>query len=348
MSFEIALLPGDGIGPEITEATLKVLNHLIKKFELDLTYTEYPFGGTAIDEFNDPFPEITLNGVKNSDAVLLAAIGDPKFEKSEIRPEQGLLILRKTLDVFANLRLIKVFDSLVDFSALKKEIVQGVDILFVRELLGGIYFGEPKILKEENAIDSNVYQKFEIERIAKMAFELAKKRNYLHKVTSVDKQNVLMTSKLWRKTVDEIAKNYPDIELQHYLVDAMAQALIRNPKQFDVIVTDNLFGDILSDEASEICGSLGLIPSASLSEQGPHLYEPIHGSAPDIKGKGIANPTGMILSLALLFSYSLNRSDIYELIFSGVEKTYKQGFRTPDLQGNLSTFDWTDKLIDNL
>ncbi|MCD8916139.1 3-isopropylmalate dehydrogenase [Staphylococcus simulans] len=346
MSYKITALPGDGIGPEILEGTLKILEKLSRKYNIDYELETYDFGGAAIDNYSDPLPSSTLKACKASDAILLGAIGGPKWNDSPKRPEAGLLALRKNLELFANLRPTAVVEGASKFSPLKEERVKGTDFVIVRELTGGLYFGEPKTLADDHAIDSLTYSKAEIERIAHAAFKLAQSRR--KKLTSVDKENVLASSKLWRKTINEVAASYPDVEVQHLLVDACSMHLITNPTQFDVIVTENLFGDILSDEASVIPGSLGVSPSVSYGQKGTKLYEPIHGSAPDIAGKDIANPTGMILSLAMCCRETFNEVQAAEELESIVYDLLKSGFTTPDLGGNAHTSEIFDKILQQL
>ncbi len=333
--FNIALLPGDGIGEEVTAEAVKVLNALGEKSGYRFNFEKCLIGGCAYDEFKTPLPEQTVNCAKASDAVLLGAVGDWKYDTlpPEVRPEKALLGIRKALDLFANLRPAVVFDELVASSTLKEDVIKGTDIMIVRELTGDVYFGEPRGIVEKDGqkigFNNMIYSEREIERIAKVAFETAQKRN--KKLCSVDKANVLDVSRLWRKVVSDLAKNYPDVELTHMYVDNAAMQLIKNPKQFDVIVTGNIFGDILSDEASMLTGSLGMLPSASVTTDGPGLFEPVHGSAPDIKGKNIVNPAATILSAAMLMKYGLNDNEGYNLIETSVKNVLKQGFGTPDI-----------------
>ncbi len=328
--YKIAVVRGDGVGPEIVTEAIKVLDVVSHKCDFQLNYTEYLMGGAAIDVFGDPLPNETVSGVLSSDAMLFGAIGGEKWDSlpREKRPETGLLKIRKELNAFANLRPVKVFYELVDASALKPSVVKGVDLLVVRELTGGLYFGEPKGREGDRAYNTMVYSKDEIVRIAKVAFEAAMKRR--KKVCSVDKANVLDVSQLWRDTVIEISKDYPEVELSHMYVDNAAMQLIRDPKQFDVILTGNIFGDILSDEASQISGSIGLLPSASMGGR-VGLYEPIHGSAPDIANQGIVNPIATILSAAMMLKYALNEVEAAELIEKAVAKVLKDGYRTKDI-----------------
>lgn len=333
--MKITLLPGDGIGPEIVEAAVEVLDATSKKFGFVVEYDKKLIGGCAIDATGVPLPEETIKSAKESDAVLLGAVGGPKWDNVDpaIRPEKGLLGIRKALGLYCNLRPMSVSRFVAHLSPLKKERAEGTDLLIVRELTGGIYFGEHNEAKEingvETASDVELYTRPEVERIAKFAFEAAKKRK--GKVTSVDKANVLASSRMWRKIVAEMQeKSYKDVELNNFYVDNCAMQLVINPKQFDVILTNNIFGDILSDEASVIAGSIGLLPSASLGD-GTGMYEPIHGSAPDIAGLGIANPLGTILSVAMMLRYSLNQDNAAKAIEDAVEKVMEKGFRTPDL-----------------
>ncbi|MDD3520441.1 MAG: 3-isopropylmalate dehydrogenase [Actinomycetota bacterium] len=332
---KIMVLPGDGIGPEIVNETLKVMDFFIEKSNLEISYDFGDIGGIAIDKYGIPLKDETLEMCKNSDAVLLGAVGGPKWETTEPgkpRPEDALLKVRKEMSLFANLRPVKIYKSLIDSSTLKKEVIEGVDILVLRELTGGIYFGKrERIIADDDvfAYDTELYHLYEIERIVKLAFETARLRR--KKVTSVDKANILESSRLWRETVNRIHKNYSDIELNHMYVDNTSMQLIRNPKQFDVIVTSNMFGDILSDETAMISGSIGLLPSASLGDNNSGMYEPIHGSAPDIQGTGKANPIAQILSLAMLFRYSLGFKKEADIIEIAVEKVLEKGYRTPDI-----------------
>lgn len=345
MTKKIVALAGDGIGPEIMEAGLEVLEVLAKKTGFDYQVQVHPFGGAGIDATGHPLPEKTLTASKEADAILLAAIGSPEYDQAPIRPEQGLLTLRKELQLYANIRPVKIFNALKHLSPLKEERIAGVDFVVVRELTGGIYFGE-HILKEDKARDINDYSYEEIRRIVRKAFEIAETRR--KKVTSIDKQNVLATSKLWRKVADEVAKEFPEVTLEHQLVDSASMLLITNPSQFDVVVTENLFGDILSDESSVLSGTLGVMPSASHSEKGPSLYEPIHGSAPDIAGKGIANPISMILSIAMMLRESFRRKADANLLEQAVEQTLADGVLTRDLGGKATTAEMTKAIIDRL
>ena len=329
-NYNISLIKGDGIGVEIVDEAVKVLDAVSKKFDINFEYNEYLMGGCAIDATGNPLPQETIDGVLNSDACLFGAIGGPKWDNQprELRPESGLLRFRKEMGVFANLRPAVVYDELVDASSLKPEIIKGVDIMVVRELIGGIYFGEPKGKTETKGWNTMVYEVYEIERIAHVAFKLAQKRN--KKLCSIDKANVLDVSQLWRDTVTSIAKQYPDVELSHMYVDNCAMQLIANPRQFDVILTGNIFGDILSDEASMLSGSIGLLPSASTGEK-TAVYEPIHGSAPDIAGQGIANPIATISSASMMLRYSLGEEEAANAIDNAIKTAMKEGYRTGDL-----------------
>ena len=328
--YKIAVIKGDGIGPEIVDEALKVLDAVSVKEGFELTYKEYLLGGSAYDVYGDPIPEETIEGAKNADAVLFGAIGGEKWDNlpREKRPETGLLKLRKELGVFANLRPVTVYDELINASTLKPEIIKGVDLMVVRELIGGIYFGTPRALEKDRAYNTMVYTRKEISRIAKVAFEIAKKRK--NRVTSVDKANVLEVSQLWRETVEEVSKDYPEVSLEHMYVDNAAMQLIRDPKQFDVILTGNIFGDILSDEASMLSGSIGLLPSASIGEKHA-LFEPIHGSAPDIAGQGIANPIATIASASMMLRYKLGEERAADRIDNAIKQVLKEGYRTKDL-----------------
>lgn len=334
MKKHIVVIPGDGIGEEITSAAVDVLKKIDEKCHIGMDFTYKAAGGTAYDLCGSPLPQDTIDATKIADAVLFGAVGGPKWDNVQpsLRPEQAVLGLRKTLGLYANLRPVHVPDVLAEYSLLKPEIVTGTDILIVRELIGGIYFGD-KCESEfhhgiERAWDLENYSVPEVQRIAKFAMKAARKRR--RKVTSVDKSNVLATSRLWRRTVIDTAKEYSDVKLNHLYVDNCAMQLASNPKQFDVIVTGNLFGDILSDEAAVLGGSIGMMPSASIGEE-TSLYEPIHGSAPDIAGKGIANPCATILSAAMLLRYSFNEDKAADMIEQAVNKALADGWRTPDL-----------------
>lgn len=333
--YKIAVLPGDGIGPEIIEQGVKVLKALSRKHNCEFDFKYGLIGGAAIEETGIPLPEETLNLARSSDAVFLGAVGHWKYDNTDpqIRPEKALLGIRKALNLFANLRPVFVYDELISSSTLKEEYISGVDIMIIRELTGGLYFGEPRGIEtvngEKRGFNTLVYTESEIERIAKVAFETAMKRS--KKLCSVDKANVIDTSRLWREVVERVAKDYPEIELSHMYVDNAAMQLIRNPKQFDVIVTENMFGDILSDEASMLAGSLGMLASASLSNKSPAMYEPIHGSAPDIAGQNRANPIATIMSAAMMLKYSFNLDKEAEIIEHAVKKVLQDGYRTSDI-----------------
>jgi 3-isopropylmalate dehydrogenase len=331
MKASIAVLGGDGIGPEVIAEGVRALSAIAAAFGHDLTLTEWPFGGTAIDSHADPLPPPTLEACLAADAVLLGAIGGPKWSQpaARLRPESGLLKLRRELGVYANLRPVKVHPALLDASTLKPAVLAGVDLVFVRELTGGIYFGE-KHRGATVASDVCSYSAAEVERIVRAAALIARSRR--GKLTSIDKSNVLETSRLWREVATRvIAAEFPDVALEHVLVDAAAMHLIRRPRDFDVLVTENMFGDILTDEASMLAGSLGLLPSASLGDGRRGLYEPIHGSAPDIAGKGIANPVGTLLSVALLLRHSLDLPREAEALETAVSQALADGVRTPDI-----------------
>ncbi len=333
--YSIAVLPGDGIGPEVIKQANKIIKILESKLEIKLNLNEFPVGGAGYEATGHPLPDKTMEGAKKADAVLLGAVGGPKWEKIDfsLRPERALLGLRSNLGLFANLRPAKVFDALVDASTLKREVVENLDILVVRELTGGIYFGKPRGVEtledgSRKGFNTLVYTEAEIKRIAKVAFEVAQKRQ--GRVVSVDKANVLECTGLWREVVTEFAKDYSDVTLEHMYVDNCAMQLVRNPKQFDVILTTNMFGDILSDEASMLTGSIGMLPSASVGGEGG-MFEPIHGSAPDIAGKDWANPLATILSVGMMFKYSFDLEKANGWLESSVESVLKDGFRTRDI-----------------
>ena len=331
MKAQIAVLGGDGIGPEVVAEGLRVLRAVGQTFGHEFELTELPFGGVAIDSQGDPLPAETLAACLKADAVLLGAIGGPKWSAptAKVRPEQGLLKIRKELGVYANLRPVKLWPALVNSSTLKPEVLEGVDLVFVRELTGGIYFGEKK-RDATSASDLCTYTVAEVERITRVAARLAQQRR--RKLTSIDKSNVLETSRLWREVCERVVKTeFPDVVLDHMLVDSAAMHLIRRPRDFDVLVTENMFGDILTDEASMLAGSLGLLPSASLGDGKRGLYEPIHGSAPDIAGKGIANPVGMIMSVAMMLRHSLALNAEAEAVEKAVGAAIEDGARTPDI-----------------
>ncbi|MDR3575425.1 MAG: 3-isopropylmalate dehydrogenase [Anaerolineaceae bacterium] len=352
MEAKIVLLPGDGIGPEVVAEAVRVLESVAQKYGHKFSFTSYPMGGCSIDQYGTALTDETLAACKAADAVLLGAVGGPKWDdpQAKVRPEQGLLGLRKGLGVFANLRPVKVHPSLIGASPLKPEKLNGVDIIVVRELTGGLYFGQPKgrevINGHERAVDTLEYNDYEVRRVVDLAFKLAVPRR--KKITSVDKANVLETSRLWRKITAEVAADYPDVSLENMLVDTASMRLITNPAGFDVLVTENMFGDILTDEASVLAGSMGMLPSASLGSDGPGLYEPIHGSAPDIAGRGIANPLGTILSGAMLLRYSLKLESEAAAIEKAVDQAVTSGCRTVDLGGSLSSRQMADEVIGRL
>ncbi|KHD85146.1 3-isopropylmalate dehydrogenase [Heyndrickxia ginsengihumi] len=352
---KITVLPGDGIGPEVMDGAVKVLKAVFDHFGHQFEFVEALIGGIAIDLEGSPLPTATLQKCAESDAILLGAVGGPKWDhnKPELRPEKGLLGLRKEMGLFANLRPVKTYEPLISASPLKQEVIGNVDLLIVRELTGGLYFGRPSERRgqfNEEVVDTLQYSKAEIERIVEKAFQLARLRR--KKLTSVDKANVLESSRMWREIVDQMASKYQDVDVQHMLVDSTAMQLITKPEQFDVIVTENLFGDILSDEASIITGSLGMLPSASLRADAFGMYEPVHGSAPDIAGQGKANPLGTILSAAMMLRYSFGLEIEAKLIETSVDDILKDGYCTGDLQipnGNiLSTSQMTEKVVEKI
>ena len=335
MTKNILILPGDGIGQEVSSSMKEVLHYLIEEQSLDFKITERNVGGSSYDEFGTPLTEETLKIAKDSDAILFGAVGGPQWDNLEWdnRPEQALLALRKSLSLFANLRPAFLFNELASASPLKNNIIENLDILIVRELTGGIYFGEPRGIVENESpkygFNTMIYSEDEIRRIAKVAFEAAMNRN--RKLCSVEKANVLEVSKFWRSIITEMGSEYPEVELSHQLADNTAMQLVLNPNQYDVIVSGNLFGDILSDIAATLSGSIGMLPSASLNSSSQGMYEPCHGSAPDIAGKGVANPIAMIASLAMAFEYSLDRIDIAKRIESAIKIFISNGFRTKDI-----------------
>ncbi len=354
--YKIVLLSGDGIGPEISEISIKIIKRLSQKYDFDIEIKEEYFGGIAYEKLNDPAPKGTLDQCKASDAVLLACVGDVKYDNlpRELRPESGLLKLRSALNLFANIRPVKIRRSLFDSSSLKKEIIENVDLIVVRELIGGIYFGQPRgqitNTKTKKAFNTMVYDSNEIERITEVAIKIANQRN--KKICSVDKSNVLEVSQLWRDTVSLVASNYKGLNLSNMYVDNAAMQLVKDPSQFDVILTSNLFGDILSDLAAMITGSIGMLPSASLSNSGPGVFEPVHGSAPDIAGKNIANPIAMALSTSMMFKIGLNESEAADDIEIAIDNVLSQGYRTSDLDnGNcevLSCSEIGEKIIQEI
>jgi 3-isopropylmalate dehydrogenase len=352
MEAKITLLPGDGIGPEVVAEAVRVLETIASKYGHSFTFTERLMGGCSIDQTGTSLSDETLADCQASDAVLLGAVGGPKWDdpRAKDRPERGLLALRKGLGVFANLRPVKVHPALIGWSPLKPEKLAGVDILVLRELTGGLYFGWPKgrDLKDgrERAVDTLEYYDYEIKRVLELAFKLAQQRK--KKVTSVDKANVLESSRLWREIATRVGAEHPDVELEHMLVDTASMRLITAPAGMDVVVTENMFGDILTDEASVLAGSMGMLPSASLGQAGPGLYEPIHGSAPDITGMSIANPIGTILSAAMLVRYSLGLEAEAACIEKAVDASITAGCRTADVGGRLLTRQMADEIIKRL
>lgn len=356
MKAKIAVLAGDGVGREIVPEAVKVLQAIGDKYQHTFEFVSADIGGQAIDKVGVPLPQETLALAKQSDAVLLGAVGGPKWEGLEysLRPERALLGIREALGLYANLRPAKVYPNLVDASTLKREVIEGIDILVVRELTGGIYFGKPKGIEklpngEERGVNTEVYTTEEIRRIGKVAFEAARKRR--KKVTSVDKANVLESSELWRRVMIEVQKSYPDVELHHIYVDNAAMQLVRNPRQFDVMVCNNIFGDILSDEAAMLTGSIGMLPSASIGAK-VGLFEPIHGSAPDIAGKNIANPIATIASAGMMLSYAFKLEKEAEAIEQAIVKTLDMGYRTKDIQSPgtrvVGTTEMGDAILRNL
>jgi 3-isopropylmalate dehydrogenase len=351
MRKRIAVLPGDGIGQEVADGAVKVLKAIAKRFEHSFEFETALIGGSALDEVGSPLPDETITVCRGSDAILLGAVGGPKWDQQppNLRPEKGLLGIRKAFELFANLRPVTAVSSLADSSTLKREVIDNVDLLIVRELTGGIYFGQPSERQGENgemAVDTLTYHRKEIERIVEKAFECAMVRR--KKLTSVDKANVLESSRMWREIVNEQSKKYPEVDVEHMLVDAAAMELIRNPRQFDVMVTENMFGDILSDEASMLTGSLGMLPSASLTSSGFGLYEPVHGSAPDIAGQNKANPLAMVLSAAMMLRYSFQLEEEAQLIERAVSEVLNSGYRTFDLAEDENKVLGTKEMIGQL
>jgi 3-isopropylmalate dehydrogenase len=353
MKATIAVLPGDGIGPEVTSQAIIVLQKIAAKYGHEFVFNEAPMGGIAIDQFGDPCPDSTIRTCESADAILLGAVGGPKWSDptAPVRPEQGLLKVRKHFDLFANLRPVKAYPALAQHTPLRPELLEGVDLLFVRELTGGIYFGPRQEQGDgDTAYDTELYTVPEVERVAQVAFRAAQGRR--KKLTSVDKANVMASMRLWRRTVVKVHEDYPDVELDHVLVDACTMYLVTRPASFDVLVASNMFGDILSDETSVLAGSLGMLPSASLGSGTFGLYEPIHGSAPDIAGQGKANPIGTILSAALLLRYSLGLEAEAKAVESAVDAALNSGARTADIavRGGsfISTTEMTQAIISNL
>ena len=350
MNLKITLLPGDGIGPEVTESAVKVLKYVAEKFDITLNLNSKDFGGISIDNYGIPLTEETLQACYESDAVFLGAVGGYQWEDLEHnkKPEAGLLKIRKDLGLYANIRPAKVYSSFLDASSLKNKVLDGTNFIVLRELTGGIYFGEPRGYDKSKGWNTMEYSEKEIERIAHMAFKMAKDRN--KKVTSVDKANVLEVSQFWRNVVKQVHKDYPDIQLENMYVDNAAMQIVRDPRQFDVIVTSNLFGDILSDIAGMITGSLGMLPSASLGEKHA-LYEPVHGSAPDIAGQNAANPIAAIASVAMMLNHTFQLTKAAEILDDAIERTLKQGLRTTDIFAKphklVTTTKMTDVIIEN-
>ncbi len=361
-TYRLAVLPGDGVGPEVVSAALTVLDEIALRFNFEVQRTEHLIGGAAIDSTGSALPDGVLQACRSADAVLLGAVGGPQWDdpRATVRPEQGLLALRKGLGVYANLRPVRVMDALAQFSTMREEVIVGSDFIVVRELTGGLYFGQPQGREGEppnrSAVDTMRYTEPEVERVVRVAFDLARSRR--RRVCSVDKQNVLATSRLWREIATEVGRDYPDVTLIHMLVDTAAMQLIRDPRQFDVLVMENMFGDILSDEAAMIAGSMGMLSSASLGDPGPGparrpgLYEPVHGSAPDIAGQGLANPLATILSVALCLRISFGEADAAQAIEDAVEEAINNGARTRDLGADddraLSTREMTDRVVELL
>ena len=349
----IFIFPGDEIGPEITTEAIKIIDFLNESKMTDIHYEFGDVGGASLDKYNKPITDETLEKARKSDAVLLASVGTPKYDNNarELKPEHGLLVLRKHLNLYINIRPIFVFNTLSEFSSLKSELINDLDLVIIRELIGDVYFGEPRGFKDVNGdkvgYNTMQYSESEVQRITKFAIDIALKRN--KHITSVDKANVLECSQLWRQTVDRTMQGHSNIDLQHMYVDNAAMQIIKNPKQFDVILTPNLFGDILSDAASMLTGSIGLLPSASLSET-IGMFEPIHGSAPDIAGKGVVNPIAMILSLAMMFEYTFDRQDLARIIKKSVDDVLESGYFTKDLSQNdyITTNEMGDKILESI
>jgi 3-isopropylmalate dehydrogenase len=351
--MKILVLPGDGVGPEVTSEALKVISIISEIYNLDINIEEGFFGGIAVDKLGSPFPDETKNKINNSDAILLGAVGGEKYDNlsKDKKPETGLLELRKQLNLFINIRPIISFSELSNSSSIKSEFIDNLDIVIIRELVGGLYFGEPRGFSDDNteAFNTMRYNNSEINRISEYAFKLSRKRG--KKLCSVDKANVLEVSQLWRLAVNKLSKHYQDVHLSHMYVDNAAMQLVQNPKQFDVIVTENLFGDILSDIASVLTGSIGMLPSASLNDKNFGVYEPIHGSAPDIAGQNIVNPIATILSVAMMFQHTFNRLDIYNHILNSVRLVLKDGMYTKDISisnSNISTSEMGDYITEKI
>lgn len=351
MSNKIALLPGDGIGPEVTEAAVKIIDLITKKFNMEISYSTYDIGGCCYEKHGTPLVKETLEGCYNSDVVFLGAVGGPDWENlpHHLKPEAALLKLREKLELFANIRPAKLYPSMLNNSTLKKEVIENTNFIVLRELTGGIYFGDPRGMDKDKGWNTMVYSFKEVERIAVKAFEIAKKRKKM--VTSVDKANVLEVSQFWRTVVEKVHKNYPDIELKHMYVDNAAMQIVRDPKQFDVILTSNIFGDIISDISGMITGSLGMLPSASIGDKFS-LYEPVHGSAPDIAGQKKANPIAAIASAAMMFNFTFEMSKAAEIIERGITLTLDAGYRTLDIASAgckiVTTNEFTDIITENI
>jgi len=349
-AVRLTVLPGDGIGPEVTEAALRVLGTVMHTAGISLETSSHVVGGAALDAAGDPLPEASLRAALAADAVFLGAVGGPAWDSAAVRPEAGLLRLRSRLGAFANLRPVRVWPGLERFSPLRPEVLRGADVLFVRELTGGLYFGRPKgttgRAPRRHAVDTCEYSEGEISRVAQVAFRAARERR--GHVTSVDKANVLATSQLWREVVAEVGTEFPDVSLDHCLVDTFALRLMQEPLAFDVVLTENLFGDILTDEAGALTGSLGMLPSASGGGEGPWLYEPVHGSAPDIAGQGKGNPLGAIATVALLLRLTLKRDDLADSVTEAIAAVVAEGQLTPDLGGSGSTESVTEAVLQRL
>jgi 3-isopropylmalate dehydrogenase len=348
---KITLLPGDGIGPEVMKSAVKVMNHVAERFNVNMETQSADIGGAALDKHGVPITDKAIETCRNSDAVLLGAVGGKKWENLEHqrKPEAGLLKIRKELELFANIRPAKIYSSFLGESSLKKEVLEGTDFVVLRELTGGIYFGEPRGHNGEKGWNTMVYTRSEVERIVRMGFEMATQRN--GRLTSVDKANVLEVSQFWRSVTEDVKADFPNVELKHLYVDNAAMQMVRDPKQFDVIVTSNMFGDILSDIAGMITGSLGMLPSASLGEKYA-LYEPVHGSAPDIAGQNLANPIAMIASVAIMFEHTFGMTKATKIIEQGIEKTLLAGYRTQDIWSEgmkkVSTTEMTDAILEHV
>ncbi len=346
MDARILLLPGDGIGPEVVEQAVRVLDAVAQRYGHRFAYRTEAIGGGALDRYGDPFPAATREALRECDAVLLGAVGGPRWDHGPVRPEAGLLALRYELGVYANLRPAALLEGLEAASPLRPEVVRGTDFLIVRELTGGLYFGKPKRRDARQAVDTMAYTAEEVERVARVAFRAAQARR--RRVHSVDKANVLETSRLWREVVTRVSEEFPDVTVEHMLVDTCAMQLVRRPTAFDVILTENTFGDILSDEAAAVVGSIGILPSASLGDRPPFLYEPVHGSAPDIAGRGVANPLGAILSAALMLRYSFALEEEACAVEEAVREVVREGTTTPDLGGGFGTREVGDAVAERV